>query len=135
VTQRPDPRIVLLILWLREQKDCRFRKSSQNQFMVVVVFWNMVVGLLTGSGCLWWEGSLNRYVSLFSHGSGCSHFFSVATLMSEQSLLHFTAVEAVVTGDCRLNLSGSTIKLISSIISSAMRKGYKSPPPTSSHTI
>jgi len=32
-----------------------------------------------------------------------------------------------------LNLSGSAIKLLSLIISSAVRKGYKSPPPTSSH--
>jgi len=40
-------------------------------------------------------------------------------------------VTPVVTGDCRLNLSGSAIKLKSLIISSAVRKGYKSPLPTS----
>jgi len=49
--------------------------------------------------------------------------------------LHFTAGESVVTGDCHLNLSGSAIKLIRLIISSAVRKGYKSPPPASSHAI
>jgi len=37
-----------------------------------------------------------------------------------------------VTGHCRFNLSGSAIKLITVIISSAVRKGYKSPPPASS---
>jgi len=47
--------------------------------------------------------------------------------------LHFTAGKFLVTGDCRLNLSGSDIKLICLIISSAVRKGYKSPPPTFSH--
>jgi len=40
--------------------------------------------------------------------------------------LHFTAGESVVTGDCCLNLSGSAIKLRSFIISSVVRKGYKS---------
>jgi len=59
----------------------------------------------------------------------------LATPKSEQSLLHFTAGEYVVTGDCCLNLSGSAIKLISLIIPSAVRKGYESPPPASSHTI
>jgi len=51
-------------------------------------------------------------------------------------LLHFTAGESVVTGDCRMNLSGSAIKLICLIISSAVkRKRYKSLPLTSSHAI
>lgn len=45
VTQRPDPRIVVLILWLREQKNCRLMKTIRNQFNVVAVFWNMVAGL------------------------------------------------------------------------------------------
>jgi len=45
--------------------------------------------------------------------------------------LHFTTGESlVVTDDCRLNLYGFAIKL-----TRAVRKGYKSPPPTSSHTI
>jgi len=74
-------------------------------------------------------------LSLFSHGSGCGlFFFSVATPKSKQSLLHFTTGESVVTGDCLLNLSGSAIKLISLIISSAVKKGYKSPPHSMSNT-
>jgi len=53
--------------------------------------------------------------------------------LSVQSLLHFTTGESlVVTGDCLLNLSASVIKLKSL---SAVRKGYKSPRPTSSHAI
>jgi len=52
--------------------------------------------------------------------------------LSVQSLMHFTEGESViVTDDCRLNLSGFAIKLIRLILSSAVRKGYKSPPPTS----
>jgi len=50
--------------------------------------------------------------------------------------LHFTAGESVVTtSDCRLNHSGYAVKLIHFIISSVVRKGYKSPPPASSHAI
>jgi len=46
--------------------------------------------------------------------------------------MHFTEGESlIVTDDCRLNLSGFAIKLIRLILSSAVRKGYKSPPPTS----
>jgi len=48
-----------------------------------------------------------RYESLFLLGSGYGLFFSIATPKSEQSLLHFTEGESVVTGDCRLNLSES----------------------------
>jgi len=42
--------------------------------------------------------------------------------------MHTTGESLVVTGAWCLNLSGSVIKLISFTISSAVRKGYKSPP-------
>jgi len=47
---------------------------------------------------------LERLKALFSHGLFA---FSVGTPESKRSLLHFTAGESVVNGDCRLNLLDS----------------------------
>jgi len=58
---------------------------------------------------------------------------SLSPNSQSESSARYSGESPGVSDDCLLNLSGSTVKLISLIISNAVRKGYKSPPPASIH--